>query len=88
MAVLTPDDSVNRVEIDIEFRTFADDGLILYTGGDGAGGNQGLESYKLQTVYFVAGQTIYVYTSGCFAVGSIMYKRVGSAVSSSFQVFT
>ena len=43
MAVLTPDDSVNRVEIDIEFRTFADDGLILYTGGDGAGGNQGLE---------------------------------------------
>ena len=41
MAVLTPDDSVNRVEIDIEFRTFADDGLILYSGGDGSGGNQG-----------------------------------------------
>ena len=45
MAVLTPDDSVNRVEIDIEFRTFADDGVILYSGGGGDdgsnAGNQG-----------------------------------------------
>ena len=37
MAVLTPADSVNRVELDLEFRTFADDGVILYSGSaDGA----------------------------------------------------
>ena len=37
MAVLTPADSVNRVELDLEFRTFADDGIILYSGSaDGA----------------------------------------------------
>ena len=35
MAVLTP--SVNCVELDFEFRTLADDGVILYTGSaDGA----------------------------------------------------
>ena len=35
MAVLTP--SVNCVELDLEFRTLADDGVILYTGSaDGA----------------------------------------------------
>jgi hypothetical protein len=35
MAVITPDDAVNRIEVEIEFRTFADDGVIVYSGANG-----------------------------------------------------
>ena len=47
MAVLTPADSVNRVELDLEFRTFADDGVILYSGSGGGGQDEDFLSVAL-----------------------------------------
>ena len=72
MAVLTPADSVNRVELDLEFRTFADDGIILYSGSGGADGGDA----DFLSVALVDGFVEFRYDLGSGAVSIRSPERV------------
>ncbi len=51
MAVLTPDDAVNRIEVELEFRTFSDNGIIVFSHGSNSAGEPDFLSIALVNGY-------------------------------------